>query len=183
MGREKVEKVRKLKVIVLMTFVLGLIPFAIAEEGYYHVLTLESPDPENHAWYGLRVKICGDIIAVTEPNANVEDIVDAGKVYLYDLEGNLLSTLQSPTPGEVDVFGDRFDIYENLIIIQEPGCYVNDLHEAGRAHVFSTSTPLNHQNQDEEDSMDLQAYTKTLSLFTRTKTRELYTYIIKKENT
>jgi hypothetical protein len=82
-GKKIFEKV--INSLFFMTFVFLLIPLAFAEETCNHVFTLESPEPENHAWYGYQVKICGDIIAVTEPYANVEDIADAGKVYLYDL--------------------------------------------------------------------------------------------------
>jgi hypothetical protein len=138
MERENFEKVMKLKVVLVVCLFLLSTPFALAEEGYYHIFTLESPEPENHAWYGYQVKICGDIIAVTEPNADVDDFADAGKVYLYDLDGTLLSTLQSPTPGPTAIFGDRFDIHQNILIVKEYADFYN-LDDAGRAYAFSTN--------------------------------------------
>jgi hypothetical protein len=106
-------------------------------EEYGHILTLESPNPENHAWFGYQVKITGDIIVLNEPYADVDDVPDAGKIYVYDTDGNLISTIQSPTPGSDDTFGDRFDQYGDTLIMRELSD-IDDLLFAGKAHVFTT---------------------------------------------
>ncbi len=110
---------------------------AVYAEEYQHVLTLESPTPEKSAWFGYQVKIRGDIILLSEPYADVDDIIDAGKLYIYDVDGKLFSTLQSPEPGNVNRFGDRFDQHGDTIIVKDYtdiGVFL----KAGKAHVFTT---------------------------------------------
>jgi hypothetical protein len=126
-----------IRILFAFIVILTQIPGVYAEEEYNHVLTLESPNPEHVAWYGYGVDISGDIIAISEPFANVDEVPDAGKVYIYDLEGTLLSTLQSPTPGSVEQFGRRFDVHGDTVIVRtltDIGSYLN----AGKAHVFNT---------------------------------------------
>ena len=134
--------------IILSLFTL-LIPSVCAEEQYHHILTLESPNPENSAWFGYQVKISDNIIVLSEPYANTEDFSDAGKVYVYDTDGTLISTLQSPTPGYGDNFGFRFDLLEDTIIVGETSD-IGDLLWAGRVHVFTTDGTLQYTLQSQE---------------------------------
>jgi len=127
----------KVRTLFVLTVILTQIPGVYAEE-YHHVLTLESPNPENGAWYGYQVKLGGNIILIDEPYADVDDFKDAGKVYIYDVYGNLISTLQSPEPGNVYNFGYRLDTFGDTIIIKDRLATVDDLRDAGKAHVFTT---------------------------------------------
>jgi hypothetical protein len=83
------------------------------------------------------VKISGDIIAATEPYADVDDTLNAGKVYIYDTDGDLISTLQSPKPGNTYNFGLTVDIFDNTVVTCEPKADIDDLKFAGKTHVFS----------------------------------------------
>ncbi len=130
-----IKKIRTL--LVLLVFFLMQASAVYADEEYRHVLTLESPDPENNAWYGYRMEKSGNIIVVSEPFADVGEFRDAGKVYIYDVDGKLLSTLQSPAPGNVDEFGRRFDLYGDTVIVKEY-TDIGDLLGAGKAYVFNT---------------------------------------------
>lgn len=134
--------------IVLSLFTL-LIPSVYAEEQYHHILTLESPNPENSAWYGYQLEISGNIIVLSEPYANTDDFSDAGKVYVYNTDGTLISTLQSPSPGYGDVFGTRFDLLEDTIIIGSAPD-IGDLKWAGMVHVFTTDGTLQYTLQSQE---------------------------------
>ena len=109
-----------------------------AYEEYNHVLTIESPNPQVCAWFGYGVKINGDIIVINEPYANVGEVKKAGKVYIYETNGNLLSTLQSPTPGPTDNFGLRIDVLGDTISVVE-GSDIGDLRYAGKVHLFATN--------------------------------------------
>jgi len=135
---------RNLLSVVSMLFVIQcslFMPHGIVyaqNEEYGHILTLESPNPENNACFGYRVKKRGNIIIVTEPYADVDGFPDAGKVYIYDIDGNLIYTLQSPKPGNVYNFGRRVDLFNDTIVISEPFAPVDDLDSAGKAHVFTT---------------------------------------------
>ena len=114
-----------------------LIPTVYAsEEEYHHLLTLQSPNPETNAWFGYQIEMDGDLIVVNEPFVSVNGIDDAGKVYLFDTDGNLLFTLQSPSPGPIHLFGHRVDIRNEYIIVGSQA-FVNDIFRVGRAYVFS----------------------------------------------
>lgn len=141
MEKKNVEKVIKLKVIVLMTFLLGVIPMVYAEETYHHFLTLESPEPENPAWYGYRVAISEEVIAISEPYAKIDEYPGAGKVYLYDLEGKLIASLRSPAPRNNDNFGYRIDLSDTQVLI---GAItdIGALEHAGKAHIFTSKGEL-----------------------------------------
>ncbi len=129
----------KIKILLVLTVILAqILGIYAADEEYTHVLTLESPNPEKGAWYGYQVKISGNIILVSEPYADVDDFLDAGKVYIYDVDGTLISALQSPDPGNVYNFGWRLDLFGDIIIIKEKLADVDGLRDAGKAHVFTT---------------------------------------------
>lgn len=147
MKRKRNEMMKSL--LALLVVALIQIPSIDADEECHHYLTLESPNPENSAWYGYQVKISGNIIVLSEPYANTDEFSDAGKVYVYDADGTLLSTLQSPTPGNTDNFGYRFDLFEDTIIIGEVSD-IEDLQWAGRVHVFTAKGTLQYTLQSQE---------------------------------
>ena len=129
---------KKRTLLLILTLFIIQIPSIYADEEYHHILTLESPNPNNNAWFGYQVKIRGDIIAVSETKADVVDVQDAGKVYIYDTNGDLISTLQSPTPGMNNYFGHRLDLFGNTVVIREPWADIGELTNTGKAHVFTT---------------------------------------------
>jgi len=122
----------------VLTICILQLPTAYANQEYNHILTIESPNPQIHAWFGYQVAINDENIIVSEPYADVEDTANAGKVYIYDRDGNLLSTLQSPRPGSNDNFGYRFDLSDSEIIV---GAFtdVDNLRFAGEATIFTTT--------------------------------------------
>ena len=149
MMKRKIKLTKKTFLLVLLVFFSIQVHVVYAEEEYHHLLTLEAPNPEKSAWYGYQVKISGNIIAISEPYANTDEHLEAGKVYVYDTEGTLLSTLQSPTPGNNDNFGDRFDLLKETIIVGE-GSDIEDLQWAGRVHVFTVDGAPQYTLQSEE---------------------------------
>jgi len=147
MRRERNEMMKSL--LALLVVALIQIPAIDADEEYHHVLTLESPNPENNSWYGYQVKISGNIVVLCEPYGDTDEFIDAGIVYVYDTDGTLLSTLQSPTPGNNDQFGSRFELFEDTIIVGELSD-IEDLQWAGRIHVFTADGTLQYTLQSEE---------------------------------
>jgi hypothetical protein len=128
-------------------------PFAYVDEteaGRAHVFdsdgnfmaSLQSPAPEYELSFGHSVAISGDRVAVSEPYAWTDDQTpNAGKVYVFDTEGNLLVTIQSPNPDASALFGNSLDMSGNLIIVSEFGAD-GDRTDEGRAHVFDTEGNL-----------------------------------------
>ena len=60
-------------------------------------ITLQAPTPQIQGWFGVSVAIHGDIILVGEPGADIGDLTDAGRAYIYNSDGSLHATILSPT--------------------------------------------------------------------------------------
>jgi len=84
-----------------------------------HLTTLQSPTPEEQYKFGYAVAVDGDIIVVADPIHKVEDKPRSGMVYVFDSEGSLLATLQSPTPGINHLFGIAVTVGGDIIVIGE----------------------------------------------------------------
>ena len=57
------------------------------------VATLQQPSPKDYETYGKSIDMWDDTLAISS-SSNVEDMEFAGKVYIYDSEGVLLTTIQ-----------------------------------------------------------------------------------------
>jgi len=119
----------------------SLLTVALSEEGYGCFLSLETPTPEGNEWFGYNVNICGDVVLSSEPYGDLDEEIDAGKVYLYDIEGSLVSILVSPNPDSDNKFGISSDIYEDKIIVGE-SADIGELEWAGLAHIFDSEGNL-----------------------------------------
>jgi len=97
--------------------------------------TLQSPEPQYDAIFGNIIAVSGDIVVVGEYWAEVEGLSKAGRAHIFDTEGNLLATLQSPEPEATAMFGRWVDTSGDLILIAEPSANGESVDE-GRAYVF-----------------------------------------------
>lgn len=144
-----------IKLLFVLLFVNSLvIPIGSCEDQFNFVWSIESPVPESNSRYGYQVEIDGDYVIISEPYATVGDIISAGKVYLYDLDGNLLHTFLSPNPETNKSFGDNLALYEDLVAIFEVS-KINELSQvAGTIHVYKTDGTHQYtiQSQDIKDS-------------------------------
>ena len=133
---------KSIKVFIVLLFISSLvIPVGSGEEQYNHIWTVESPIIESGNWFGYQLTIDGEYIITCEPNAEVGDINGAGKIYVYDFEGNLVTTHQSPEPGQQNVFGYRFDVHDGLLVAYEKE-FVDGVKAAGKAHVYDALDDL-----------------------------------------
>jgi hypothetical protein len=99
------------------------------------VATLQAPIPKAQDNF-KSADIWGDTIAIGSI-ADVEDIEFAGEVYIFDSEGVLLTTIQSPEPEVEGNFGGELCLYRDILLVAE--CYRNDqgVMDAGVVHVFN----------------------------------------------
>lgn len=130
----------KLLLILLITSNL-LVPFGCCEEQFNHIWTAESQKIESGIWFGYQLAIEGDYIITCEPNADVGDINNAGKIHVYDFEGKLKTTHQSPELGNNNVFGYRLSVDDGLLVAFEIE-YVNEVKNAGKIHVYDVVDDL-----------------------------------------
>ncbi len=98
--------------------------------------TLQSPAPRDGGEFGRGIAMGGDIIMMGERRGDVISIKE-GKVYAYDLEGNLLSTLVSPDLAVGAQFGYKVITDGEIVVVAEPDADVEGVSKAGKVHVFA----------------------------------------------
>jgi hypothetical protein len=105
--------------------------------------TLQSPEPCS-MWtgvlknFGYSIDGCNDFIVVGEPFAMIEELNQAGKVHIYNIDGSFNSTLQSVEPQNVGKFGEVVACNGDIIVVGESNAEVNGLSRAGKVHVFNS---------------------------------------------
>jgi hypothetical protein len=98
------------------------------------LFNLTSPQPRTYGYYGYS-KVRGDVIAVSDHKAKVV-WGSEGLTHLYNLEGELITSIQSPEPVIEGDFGTQKDIQGDLIAISELGAETEGLRYAGKLHLF-----------------------------------------------
>jgi hypothetical protein len=82
------------------------------------VLSLQSPDPSLEGFFGCSAAIYKGLLVVGELRADGE-FEDEGCVYVFDLDGKILSTLHSPEPVEGGFFGLYVSVFEDMLVVVE----------------------------------------------------------------
>ena len=106
-----------------------------------HLLTINNPTPDYYDYFGERVASTpsGDIIVGAYSDNT--GATDAGSVYLFDgTTGQLLLTLNNPTPEEEDHFGISIDSTPNGDIIVGAKGDNTDETSAGIVYIFDDTT-------------------------------------------
>lgn len=112
--------------------------------------TLQSPTPEENGEFGEDVDIEGNIIVVGERKGDVE-VMNEGKAYVFDLEGNLLATLISPEPEIGAQFGYTVITDGNIVIVDELDAAVDEVRKAGKVHIFRPGEPTTEEPEPEPE--------------------------------
>jgi hypothetical protein len=101
-----------------------------------HIETIVSPEPGDYNVFGRNLYFVKDKLLVSEIKADIESIVDAGKTHVFDLDGNYLSSIQSPQPSHEGYIGGAIATNDDIIIVGEETADVEDLVRAGKVHLF-----------------------------------------------
>ncbi len=104
--------------------------------------TIQSPIPMNSEGFGWTLCFSGDTIVVEDAYADVEDMLKAGMVHLYDSDGNFLETIQSPEPSARAEFGHPVVGFEGIFVVGEHLARVGDTVRAGKAYIFDSGGDL-----------------------------------------
>jgi hypothetical protein len=128
----------------------------IYDTNWNHVATLQAPTPEDNAEFGLDVVIGGDIVVVGERRGDVESI-NEGIAYVFDIEGNLISTLVSPTPYPGNQFGYSVETDGEIIVVCEADVEAGGVSKAGKVHVFGLGEPTAEQPAPEEETTETES--------------------------
>lgn len=102
--------------------------------------TINNPTPVFIDAFGTAVSIDGEQIVITSPLDNSSGF-SAGTAYLYNTNGNLVRTINNPTPEANDSFGYSATIENDLILIGSTQSQVDGL-RAGSAYLYNTNGNL-----------------------------------------
>lgn len=137
----------RLRVVLVELVALSLLASALgvsvlAGEEYQVTATIQSPEPRSNAYFGWATDVNGDFIVASDDWAYVEGLYQAGKVLIFNLDGNLKVTLQAPTPQLKGKFGRSVAISQDIVLVGEYWAEVDGYIKAGRAHIFDTEGNL-----------------------------------------
>lgn len=100
--------------------------------------TLFAEQPASNDAFGHAVAIDGDTLVVGAPRDNLDDMIDAGSIRIFQLDINggwaPVATLTSPTPQPDAWFGYSVDIVADTIVVGEP--FTWNPTTSGRVHAF-----------------------------------------------
>ncbi len=113
--------------------------------------TINNPTPGVSDFFGQSTEISGNNLIVKTSNDDT-GATNAGSIYIYDLTtGGLLHTINNPTPGVSDFFGQSTEISGNNLIVKvrndDTGAtnagsiYIYDLTTGGLLHTINNPTP------------------------------------------
>jgi hypothetical protein len=108
----------------------------IFDTDWNHLVTLQSTAPRAGGEFGRGTAIVGDLMVVGERRGDVISIKE-GKAYVYDLDGNLLSTLASPEPAVGAQFGYKVATDGEIVVVADVEATVEGVSKAGKVHVFA----------------------------------------------
>jgi len=115
---------------------LGSLPFSTST--YDRLLT--DPTPTALNFFGNDVSVSGTKAIVGVPKRTVSGFASAGVAYIHDTTtGNVLHTLQHPSPSANDSFGKAVAISGNYAVVGAP--YDDDVAgDSGSVHIFNVTT-------------------------------------------
>ena len=128
----------------------------IFDTGWNHIAILQAPTPEDNGEFGIDVAVRGNLIVVGESKSDAE-VLNGGKAYVFDLEGNLISALLSPEPTVGAQFGDRVATDGEFIAVSEIEANVGDVMKAGKVHVFGLGESPVEQPAPEEETTETES--------------------------
>jgi hypothetical protein len=108
----------------------------IFDTDWNQLATLQSTAPRAGGEFGRGTAIGGDLMVVGERRGDVVSIKE-GKAYVYDLDGNLVSTLASPDPTVGAQFGYKVATDGEIVVVADVEATVEGVSKAGKAHVFA----------------------------------------------
>jgi hypothetical protein len=83
----------RLKIFILtltvLCFLISALSVSTFAEEYHNTAIIESPDQQSETHFGFSIDVSEKTLIIGEPLADIGEYSRAGKVYIYDLNGNL----------------------------------------------------------------------------------------------
>jgi len=103
--------------------------------------TIDNPEPDNEEerfGYSLAV-LDNNRIVVGAPDDDVQKIKDAGSVYVFDIHGNILQTIENPEPIWNDHFGNSVSVLDNnKIVVGAPDYNLGKIERTGVVYIIDS---------------------------------------------
>jgi hypothetical protein len=112
------------------------------------IASLQAVEPEENGQFGEEVAIGGGIVVVGERRGDAE-VINEGRAYVFDLEGNLLASLIAPDPEVGAQFGSRVDTDGEVVVVGEYAASVDGFSKRGKVYVYGLGEPAVVEQVDE----------------------------------
>lgn len=118
-----------------------------------HTLTPLNSTVQND--FGAIIALSADYIIIGESISQIEDYIRAGRVYVYDMNGELLYILEPPEPIDGGLYGFSVAVNDEYIAVGEPRANGVELLE-GAVHIYDLDgeyvetiySPLDESNSE-----------------------------------
>ncbi len=105
-------------------------------QAYEYLKEIRSPQPESYRLFGTAISLWDDRIAISEPGSPDPGHNHTGRVYIMDLTGTLITTLQPPQPDPGSNFGISIATGDEFIVVGESNAETDGKANAGAAHIY-----------------------------------------------
>ena len=106
------------------------------DQAYEYLNEIRSPQPESYRLFGTAISLWDDRIAISEPGSPDPGHNHTGRVYIMDLTGNPVTTLQPPHPDPGSNFGISMATGDGFIAVGESTAATDGKANAGAAHIY-----------------------------------------------
>jgi hypothetical protein len=140
---EKIERMnfhqRKGSVLILVLCIVSALYFTPVkgeDETYSHIATIHPPIPHGFSGFGAAVILTEDFLLIGETDAYYAEDLTGGKIFIYDLDWNLVSSILSPNPSQNEQFSNSVEVLDDLILVGCAAANVGDYIIAGEVYLF-----------------------------------------------
>ena len=119
-----------------------------------YLRSIQSPLPDTTAWFGNEVEVVGETVIICEPAADIEPFRYEGKVYIYNIDGELLQTLTAPDPTPRGAFGFSIDVEGDLLAISEAWAEVDGKDDCGKVYLYKLGASVEVQEPVQETTTE-----------------------------
>ena len=125
-------------ILILVSSIFMLISTRVSAEKEFEFLrTIETPSPKEHGWFGSPLDISNELILVSSYQADIENVQNVGKAYLFNLDGELVTTYHSEKPQSGGYFSRSLDISGDRVLIGDSSSK-DEWRYVGKVYFFDT---------------------------------------------
>jgi hypothetical protein len=117
-----------------------------------HIASLQAPLPHGEGFFGMAILGNKDVVLIGEHGAQVDDVLEAGLVHVYDKDGNYIKSISSPEPAFDTHFGASLAFIDDYIVSVDDA-EVDGHWKAGRVYIMDLDGEL-HNTLESPDPQD-----------------------------